>query len=232
MKTDQLEWREEVLLPLIEEKAEGIFDKVEKNLDEIYQDIDGVTVAITGNEEYSGKRVHVWSRVAGVMDGPGLTFSGGLSGSRKELVKTLAVEIGAELDLCLLELTDPVASIMEMLTAAYIIAPKKRGMSRLKEVASSVMVKQFSEAADKTPDEITDKIIEKYSKLSDEIVNAVDIEIKEAQNQIDNIISEMEKRQADIDARKEVIDGCAAKIQGLNKNLDSFISDWRKVRIK
>ena len=59
--------------------------------------------------------------------------------------------------------------------------------------------------------------------MADNAASAVDTEINSVRSQLESIIKEMERGQANIDRRNSVINECETKIQTLNGQLTDFI---------
>ena len=54
------------------------------------------------------------------------------------------------------------------------------------------------------------------------VSTAIDVEIGQTEEQVQGIIAEMQRGQASIDARKQVINSCESKITALSTELDAF----------
>lgn len=229
IQEQQNEWKKEVLQPIIEEKANYIFDSATQDLTKIFSEIDAINADITGNHDVNLDNVPLWQRIAGAAGGIllgdlGLAFSGGVNGISWNLAKTAAFEFGAGLLLGIIGLLNPF-TIAAVLLAA-IIGNWRKGastaMQKTKSLVSDEIVKQLSNSADENSTQMAESICSKLSEVADTISSAVDNEIQQTEQQVEGIIDEMKKGQANIDARKRVIDSCEAKIKDLNTQLDEL----------
>jgi predicted GTPase len=229
IQEQQNDWKKDVLQPIIEEKANYIFDSATQDLTKIFSEIDAINADITGNHDIDPDSVPLWQRIAGAAGGlllgdVGLAFSGGMNGLSKDLAKTAAFEIGAGFILGILGLLNPF-TIAAILLAAIIKSWKSgasTAMKKTKSMVSDEIVKQLSNSADEKSTQMAESICNKLSEVADTISSAVDNEIHQTEQQVESIIEEMKKGQANIDARKSVIDSCEAKIKEINTHLDEL----------
>ena len=65
----QNEWKQKTLEPVIEEEAIQIFQSVERDISEIYTEIDEINVELSGGKSYNADPVPFWQRAVGVAGG-------------------------------------------------------------------------------------------------------------------------------------------------------------------
>ena len=229
IEEQQIDWRKNVLEPIISEKTTDIFESVETDLSKIFDEIDSVNIELSGSE-IKPKPVPVWQRVVGVLGGLaigdlGILASGSINGISKEMAKTAVIEIGAGFILSFLGLLNPVTLIAVM--AGAVIFNLKQGESniikKIKTAVSTEMVNQLSAKSEENADSLSEGVINKFNEIANQIVSAVDIEISEAEGQINGIIAEMEKGKENIARREAEINDCENKIKQLSSQLDSLI---------
>ena len=80
----------------------------------------------------------------------------------------------------------------------------------------------ISSKAQESSDQVVESISVKLVDISNDISSAIDNEINQTEQQVNGIIEEMKKGQANIDARKKIIAACETKIRSINTNLDAF----------
>ena len=230
VEEQQIEWRRTALEPLISEKASDIFESVESDLSKIFDEIDTVNVALSGNEAANMKQVPVWQRVAGIAGGlmmgdVGLAFSAGVNGFSKELAKTFAFEAGAGLALGLLGLLNPFTLIAVIGVSIWrnIVNGQSNAMKNLKAAVTTEIINSLTEKAEENAELVASGIGKKFAEIADEIVGAVDTEIGETENQIQSIVAEMEKGKENIASREKCIKDCEDKIKEISAQLDGLI---------
>lgn len=232
MEEQQKKWQKEVLQPLILEKSSNIFDFVEADLTKLFNDIDKVNVQIAGREDYTPSSVPVWQRIAGVAGGLvigdiGLAAAGGINGFSKEMALTAAFEFGAGFLLAILGCLNPF-TLGAVLISAIIFnfgRGQSNAMKKVKQQISDEIVQQLSVTADKNASKLVASIAAKLESVANQVSEAIDTEIKEAENQVKGIISEMEKGKTHIEAREKIISSCEAKIRRINSDLDLLIME-------
>ena len=225
----QSAWKRDILQPLIEERVQSIFDSTERDLTNIYQEIDVLNMRITGHTDIDPNPVPTWQRVVGAAGGLligdiGLAFSGGVNGLSKELAKTAAFEIGAGALLYIFGILNPF-TMVAVLLAAIIHAGglgEDKAMKKTKEMVSQKIVDQINQKANESAKQLAADICDKLSTLTNEISSAIDKEIKQSEQQVKGIIAEMEQGKANVQNRKQILASCEAKITELSTELDAF----------
>lgn len=225
----QLEWRKNVLEPVISEKTEDVFGSVETDLEKFFAEIDSISVDVTG-QEYDTNSVPTWQRIAGVIGGlalsdVGIAISGGINGFSKEFAKSFALEVGAIALLNVLGFLNPVTIIATLAGLFFYNKNKSQGiaMKKLKEQIQTEIINQLSNNAEDNSTRLANNIGVKYSEIAQQITNAMDTEINETESQINGIIAEMEKGKENIAKREKIIADCETKIKDLSIRLDDLI---------
>ena len=226
----QQKWQKEVFLPVVQERASFIFDAASTDLERLYAEIDEVNVEIAGRQVGQVETVPTWQRVAGLAGGlligdVGMAFSAGVNGFSKELAKTAAFEVGAGAILAMLGLFNPVTLIAVLVSGGLWnwSKAKDNALKKLKTQLSQSMVNQVSETSDDSATQQVEKIAKKLSEAANAISIAVDVEIKETENQVQAIIAEMEKGQENVARREALINETEDTIKDLNIKLDQLI---------
>lgn len=222
-------WNDFVLKPLIEEKANYVFSDVERDLDELFSEIDEVNVELIG-KEYQTQKIPAWQRVAGVLGGLalgdlGLAASGGLNGLSKELAKTAAFEVGAGFLLGALGLFNPVTLVM-VIAGTFIYNLSKNesnAVRKLKDAVRDEAVKQISGSSEEKTTELQKKMIAKITAVKDNVIKAVNIQINETNEQVRTIIAEMEKGEENVRKKQAELEHDEELIKEMSRKLDNFI---------
>ena len=229
LETQQKEWKNTVLQPLVEERSQYIFESAEQDLSNLYAELDSLNVSISGQHDVDPNTVPLWQRIAagagGLLLGDiGLAFSGGVNGFSKDLAKVAGFEIGAGALLYFLGALNPFTLVAVLLTA--IISSWKSSssgaMKRTKEMVSEQIVNQLTANAGENSSQMAEAICQKLDDIANSISAAIDVEIGQTKEQVQSIIAEMQRGQASIDARKQVICSCENKITALSTELDAF----------
>ena len=226
----QLEWKNNVLEPVISQKARDVFGTVETDLKKFFSELDAISVEVSGRG-YNTNDVPTWQRVAGAiggfaLGGAGLAISGGINGIGKEFAKSLAIELGAISLLSAVGLLNPFTLLATFAGMFFYTAGKHSDnvTKKLKTQVSAEIVKQLSDNAEATAKNIEETIYKKLKEIAQLIASAMDIEIKETENQINSIIADMEKGKEHIAQREAVISGCEKKIGDINIRLTDLVN--------
>ncbi|MCH5185009.1 MAG: dynamin family protein [Oscillospiraceae bacterium] len=226
---DQNDWRNNVLIPEIEEAANNILGDAEKDISKIHRDIDSINIELIGND-YNADSVPLWQRVAGVAGGLlvgdiGLAVSGGVNGIGKELAMTAAFEFGAGVVLSMLGLLNPITGILIVGIAA--IANISQGQSRvlenLKAKIKEEAINNMSNMADDHANALADGVKRKMGEIKEGIIESLSNELKDIEKQLQNVIEEKKKGEKEVAARKIFLNNSEEKIHELNSELDTLI---------
>lgn len=225
----QLDWRKNVLEPLVQERASEIFESVEADLGRIFNEIDKINVDLSG-QTYEVKEIPTWKRVVGavgggLLGGIPLITSGASTGLSVELAKTAALEVGSMLLFSVLGILNPVTLIGIVLVTVIFAGVKNKSevIRRIKSSIIPALTSALADNADERATTLADTIGKNLTEVVDQVVGAVDVEIRNTQEQIESIIAEMEKGQQNIDAREAVLSSSEEKIKVLNSKLTNFI---------
>lgn len=229
LNVQQNKWKTEVMMPIVNEKAQYIFDSSEKDLTKLYSAIDEVTIQITNDNNVKPEPIPVWQRIAGAAGGiligcPDVAIAGGLNGLTKELAKNIGLVLGTEAILGLLiGFTNPfvlVGGIIAAILGGGFSGDK--AMKTLKSKLSDVIVQKICDNSDEGSTKVADSIASKLNDIKNDISSALSNDISQTEQTVTGIIDEMKKGQANIDRRKEVISRCEEKIKSISINLDSL----------
>lgn len=224
----QAEWRNEVLLPMTEEKMNEIFESAEHDVSEIINGVDCIVNQDISAPTLSG--APLWQRIAGaagglLLGGAGLAVSGGLHGFGKEFAKTLAFEIGADIVLLMLGMFNPVTAIAVLAGATLmnLHSSANKNEKMLKDQVKESMCNAIIEGKEQSVEDVLKNMSDALGSVADSICAGLDSEIKEAEHQLQYIISEMEKGEANVRSKEAVLSEMEKKIQMLNADLDDVI---------
>lgn len=222
-------WKEEVMIPLAQEKANNIFESSEQDLTKLYSTIDEITIQITGNDNIKTKDVSIWERICvfggGLLMGlPDIAIAGGVNGLTKELIKNIGVILATECVLGLfLGFTNPFVLVGGIVTAILGGGfTTDAAMNKIKQDLTKVFVDQISSNTEKGTIQASQSITSQLSDIVNVISSAIDKEIGQTEEQINLIVKAMTEGQANIDARKEILSSCEAKIKDLSIELDNL----------
>ena len=230
IQEQQKKWKDEVMFPLAQERAQYIFDSADQDLTRLYSELDSLTIAISGGQEVEAKNVPLWQRIAGAGAGvllglPDVAIAGGMNGLSKDLLKNLGIVLGTEAILFfIVGALNPLVLIGGMLAGLFGggVLHARTVVNQIKEQLSQTYVSAICEKAQDNSYELASKICKQLQDISKDISTAVENEINGVEQQVNGIIKEMEKGKANIDARKKVLDSCEAKIKGISSDLDAF----------
>ena len=235
LEKSQLDWKNNTLSTLIEEKVQSTFGSVESDIEKFFDAIDTIQVEITGKEDIKASNVSTWKRVAGVAGGlalgdVGLAMSGGMNGIGKDFAKTLAIEVGAGAVLALLGLFNPITIGLTLVGVFFFNKNKSQNKAteNIKTEVSNQMIQQLNQNREGIADNIISAVSAKFNEIANTIINAVDIEIKEVDKQINGVMDEMKKGQANIDRKKSELTECKTAIEQLIVETDDFVDDLIK----
>lgn len=239
IEEQQKKWKNDVMLPLIVERSNYIFDSTEKDLTELYSEIDKISIQISGCEEVATKPVPLWERIAGsavalLLSTPDVAVAAGLNGITKELVKNVGIVLGTEVLLgLLLGFTNPLVLMGGVIAA--ILGGNFTSDATMKEIKKNLdnsIVSKVSANAINVATKASENIASKLLDITNDISLAVDNEISQTEQLVTGIMDEIQRGQAAIDARKQVINSCETKIKDLSSELDTFMCELELIEQK
>lgn len=225
----QGEWQKNVLMPVIEEETNEIFSAAEKDISNIFKEIDDINIELSG-KEYKANDVPFWQRVAGVAGGLvigdiGLAFSGGVNGIGKEFAKTAAIELGAGFVLGLLGLFNPF-TFVALIVGVFLYNIGKgssKALETLKSKISEEAIRSITENADKQAADMADGIKVKMEDVAKQIIDSVSKELDDIDKQVQAIINEMQQGEQRVENRRKELEQYEAQIHDLNTKLDNLV---------
>ena len=221
-------WNQEVLIPLVEESANEIFESTDDMVKGILNGIDSLQDQISGTQKPQDTSSG-WVRAFGVA-GMCCGFYAGASMLTghfdfKEVAKSLAVQVGVSSGLLLLGLANPILGIAA--TAGVIWDAINRGgkvaVRRVKSDLTPVIRNSVYESAPEKASEIVAKIDKEFQQSISTAVKAIDMKIDDLKSQVVAVIEEKEKGQEYADRRLAMLDSSEKELQHICNELDAFV---------
>lgn len=221
-------WNQEVLIPLVEESANEIFESTDDMVKGILNGIDSLQDQISGTQKPQDTSSG-WVRAFGVA-GMCCGFYAGASMLTghfdfKEVAKSLAVQVGVSSGLLLLGLANPILGIAA--TAGVIWDAINRGgkvaVRRVKSDLTPVIRNSVYESAPEKASEIVAKIDKEFQQSISTAVKAIDMKIDDLKSQVAAVIEEKEKGQEYADRRLAMLDSSEKELQHICNELDTFV---------
>lgn len=222
------QWNKEVLVSLVEESATEIFETSDDKLKGILDGIDQLQSEISGTpnvqETSSG-----WTRAFGVA-GICCGFASGaslLTGQFdiKTVAKALAVDLGVGTGLLLLGIANPILAIGGVVIVIWnaISGGKKVVVQKLKEQLTPEIRNSIINGSDTKTAEIVAKIDMEFQKSIATAIKAIDIKINDLKTQIEAVLKEKERGEANATQRLNLLAQSESKLQRICGDLDSFV---------
>lgn len=223
----QQDWQKNALVPVIEERATTIFD-IEGDLEKFYAELDRVTFELAG-QEYARNNTPPLQRIAAMAGG---FFFGGVAGAiagnygfTKEFAITIGLELGAYFVLGLLGLFNPFTLILVIgaTILASLVTGRSHQMKVVKDKICENVTAQVSAMSGPSSDEMVNTVIGKFQETADQLVAALDAEIQATEDQIQSILSDLQRGKERVAAREKELSDCEAEIKQLSAGLDDLI---------
>ncbi len=223
----QQDWQKNALVPVIEERATTIFD-IESDLEKFYAELDRVTFELAG-QEYARNNTPPLQRIAAMAGG---FFFGGVAGAiagnygfTKEFAITIGLELGAYFVLGLLGLFNPFTLILVIgaTILASLVTGRSHQMKVVKDKICENVTAQVSAMSGPSSDEMVNTVIGKFQETADQLVAALDAEIQATEDQIQSILSDLQRGKDRVAAREKELSDCEAEIKQLSAGLDDLI---------
>ena len=222
-------WNKQVLTPLVEGSATEIFEKQDEALKTIFVGIDQIESGFSGTsiqDNSSG-----WTRALGVA-GICCGFASGaslLTGQLdvKTIGKSLAVDLGVNMGMVLLGVTNPVLAIGAIVAIAFqsIIFGANTVVDNLKTELQKKIQSSIREASVAKSTEIVAKIDVEFQKSISTAIQAIDIKINDLKEQVEKILEEKENGQEFVNKRLELLGESENRLQEICQGLDRLMID-------
>ena len=228
VKEDFKLWNDEILVPLIEEKAEYIYESTDKDLKGIFDSIDTI------NSQLSGKDIELssasgWERAAGVA----ALCLGSASGAYmlvggfdvKGIIKTIAIDISVGTGLFLLSVTNPVLAIGAAVAVLWnaVRSGASNATQKIKTKVAQMLCDSINNNVQDKADVIVENVEVELTKIADTAVSSVDIKLDTLKAETEAIIKELQMGQQYADKRNAVINKCEEKLKVICEKLDTLV---------
>lgn len=228
IKKDMAEWNKEVLMPLIQEKAQVIYERSDNDLKDIYTAVDDI------NAQLSGQSIDVpcasgWERAAGIAAvclgypaGAGIAIGGF---DMKNLVKSIGLQIGLGAGLVWLGLANPVFAIAAgaLLVWQSVSSGKSSALQRLKEKMTDSIVESINNSSTEKSEEIACKVREEFTKIADGATSAVTSEINTVKTQVESILNDLSQGKEHVERKNELLNRSETQLQEICGKLDTLV---------
>ncbi len=222
------QWNKEVLIPLVEESATEIFETSDNKLKGILDGIDQLQSGISGTPNVQNTSSG-WTRAFGVA-GICCGFASGaslLAGQFdiKTVAKALAVDLGVGTGLLLLGVANPILAIGGVVIVVWnaIHGGKEVVVQKLKEQLTPEIRNSIINGSDTKSAEVVAKIDIEFQKSIATAIKAIDIKINDLKTQIEAVLKEKERGEANATQRLNLLAQSESKLQKLCGELDSFV---------
>lgn len=221
-------WNKEVLVPLVQESAAEVFENSDNTLKGILNGLDELQSELSGNPTVQDTSSG-WARAIGIA-GICCGFASGaslLSGhfDIKNVAKSLAIDLGVGTGLLLLGLANPILAIGGVIFVVWkaISGGKQVILQKVKEQLTPAIRNSIVDGTEPKTAEIIAKIDTEFQKSVKTAVTAIDMKIKDITTQIETIMREKEKGEANANQRLALLDQSEKKLQTICGELDSFV---------
>lgn len=232
IEEEQIEWQSAVLTEFLKQRTSYVFDDMEGEIANLFDEIDRVTFEISGIGEYKRNDVPTWERVGAAVGGffvagAGAGMAGAQNGFSKELAVTIGLQIGGMVVLGLMGIFNPVFLLALALGGGWwsAIRGAKNRLNKLKEL----IVEKFNDtmAADSKEKAAasTDEIIAGFNARAAKIIEAIELQIADARTQVETILTQIRQGNAMVEESKQKLSANETKVVSLVDRLNSFVID-------
>lgn len=222
-------WSDEVLVPLMQEKATALFENSNQSVANIFDELDNVVENLTGVKvEYAG--ANGWERAlgaAGIYMGFGATGGSIMTNGFKlgDFIKNIALDLGVFIGLGLLALLNPVAIVgaIILLVVKGLSSGSSKAMAMIKSKTSEAIVAAISNSASDKTQEVINQVRDKMMEIAQSAMSSIDTEISNVKTQVEGVLSDLKKGQAHADSRKRLLNDANSKLQKISEQLTNFV---------
>jgi GTP-binding protein EngB required for normal cell division len=230
----QTEWKNETLEELIKNRIDEIRTSIEGNLEQFYIELDDIRMSITGTSSIEGESdIPVWQRVVGAglgffTSGIGGALTGGAVGLNASLFKSLGIQLATYLGLYLIGLLNPVTIIATILVTliATLVGQEQKAVRSIRDKVIETATEEIKKNKQKNIDLITNEIMKKFDNINNSIIKVLDKEIADVKRDVNTILIEVEKGEANIKQKRNALENAAKELDSIKSELNMVVIDF------
>jgi len=229
-------WQKSELEPLMERKLSNLAQTLDaraegflSRIDNLRLQVSGVPVKLAESEVDVIREVSPMERILSAAGGflIGGIGSAGLGAvfGYQEMLKSLIPQIVAVVVSILLLGTNPVTLIHTMLAVGFGQAKFMEGGlgEKIKKQVGQKFAEQFKDSKDEMTNKIVTQIEAELKKIKDSVNQGLGAEIQNIRQQLDTMLAEKKKGQAQVDQKLRELDNLSQSVDKFDKALDELI---------
>ena len=220
LEQENANWKNNVLIPVMHEKADAIFESAESEISVLMKEINEAGDIITGK-----KKNMVSEALNNVNEANELIVK---YQSAYE-VKGLGFEVAKYYaGACLLALLGPAnPAILLGGVAAMLIGMKfsteSAAVKRVKELLMREMTGKLRSTAEETTVTVSENVARNFAEVAETLIEPVNTEIAETEHQIEKAIKELKEGEVSVSAKQEALHTAESQIETLCVQLDNLL---------
>ena len=229
IKNDLTTWNAQVLIPLVEQEANNIYESTDTALTGLFNSIDLIGSQLSGNN-INVIAASGWERVAGLA---ALFLGGSASGAymlvggfnAKGIAKSIALDLGVGTGLTLLSLTNPVIAIGAAVVVIWnaIVGGAHNVLQRIRNEVSTTLTNSIMESKNEKANELADRTKEEFTKIADLAVGSLDIKLNALKAEAQTIKSNLDQGQQYANERTQIINECEQELTTISSELTNLV---------
>ena len=218
----QVEWKNNELIPLAERKSKEIFSAIEYDINQFFCELDSINrdVAKKREEEPTSQ---VWDRIGADSVIPKDAFSDNNKLS-KEFANTIALSASSSTIISIIGMFD--SFTLGNLMISELFKNFTNGDAALSDVRSNVaseMIRQLNAQKGYAIDATVRTSAVKFEELAKTVIAAVELEIKDVEDQLQGVIDDLELGQESVEKKRQTLDNCENELRQIISETDEFI---------
>ena len=229
-------WQKSELEPLMERKLSSLAQTLDaraegflSRIDNLRLQVSGVSVKLDSSDANVIREVSPMERILSAAGGflIGGIGSAGLGAvfGYQEMLKSLIPQMVAVVVSILVLGTNPVTLIPTMLAVGFGQAKLVEGGlgEKIKKQVGQKFAEQFKDSKDEMTNKIVTQIEAELKKIKDSVNQGLGAEIQNIRQQLDTMLAEKKKGQAQVDQKLRELDNLSQSVDKLDKALDELI---------
>lgn len=229
-------WSEQILVPLIQQRAEEIYKSsgeelkgMQEAIDSIYSQISNGTIQVEGAKG--------WERAAGFLIST--FFAAGTGASimingfkDKSVIKNLAVDLGVGAGIFLLGIVNPyfiLAAVVAVIWRA-IAGGERQALADIKNKLIEAVPSSVISEAPKNTDKTISKLREELMKIADGAVESIDVELDNIKSQMDEVVSDLQRGNDHVSKKNDLIDRSEARLRSICDRLNTMVFELAELK--
>jgi len=235
VESEFLGWQHEILQPLVTGRLAGLMQELDERATSFVDKIDTLRLEVSGStisvDGVGPKRVGAVERVLSAAGG---FFIGGFGSAGlgavfgyQEMAKSIVPQMGLAILTIVLVGLNPLVLIPVMAGGGFIqgLWSAKSTNTKIKEEVGKRYATSIRDLAPQRGNDVAEAVVKELSKIQDGVNQGLGREIQSVRDQVNSILAEKQKGQANVDQKLREIESLRRELDVIDSEVDALIAE-------